>query len=96
MIDSLELEGSPNMVFRNATVRLIESKKSEFIIGMNIIKYLSTLYNPSIGSQLYTIALEKAGHDLYIHDQQNLVNNKQTVHFKFLQATDLNIKSQAD
>lgn len=93
MIDYLVIKGSPDMIFPNVTVRLIDAEKSFFVIGMNIIKYLSIRYRPNIKDQIFEIALEREGYDLYLADQQSGLNNELKVHFQLMDSSEEKIDS---
>jgi hypothetical protein len=79
-LDSLEL-GKPSLgfnhsiVFNNITVRLINRKDSDFIVGWNVLKYLKPTYDPSPMNLIYQLELTDNGSRLLQQDRSDKVNN---------------------
>ena len=79
-LDSLEI-GKPTLGFNhsiildNITVRLINRKDSNFIVGWNVLKYLQPTYNPSPTQAIYNFTLTNEGLQLFQQDRNNKINN---------------------
>ena len=101
-IDKLEL-GIPSIEYphkielKNITVGLINSSKSKFIIGMNVLKYLKPNYSPAVPRidtgkapqskypNYYELELTQGGIHLLVYDRQAKTNNHMQNTFHFLQ-----------
>ena len=87
-LDKLEL-GKPTLGFNhsiildNITVRLINRKDLDFIVGWNVLKYLTPTYHPSTTSLLYQLELEEAGHQLFLQDRARKVSNHMQSMFNY-------------
>ena len=68
---------------RHITVRLINRKDLDFIVGWNVMKYLTPTYHPSTTSQLYQLELEEAGHQLFLKDRANNISNHMQSMFNY-------------
>jgi len=67
----------------NITVRLIDSKNDDtFVIGLNVLRYLSINYKPFVGQSIFQFAFEESGRELLEHDRvQKRQNNMPTTFF---------------
>jgi len=89
-LDGLEL-GKPSLGFNhsipfdNITVRLINRKDSDFIVGWNIIKYLKPTYDPSPMDLTYQLELTDGGRQLFQQDRNDKVNNYMRSMFNYKQ-----------
>jgi len=79
-LDAIEL-GKPSLGFNhsipfdNITVRLINRKDSDFIVGWNILKYLKPTYDPSPTNLTYQLELTDSGRQLFQQDRIDKANN---------------------
>jgi hypothetical protein len=89
-LDALEL-GKPSLgfnhsiKFENITVRLINRKDPDFIVGWNVLKYLQPTYDPAPSASVYQLELTEKGHQLFIQDRDNKVNNYMQNMFNYQQ-----------
>ena len=89
-LDELEL-GKPSLgfnhsiVLENITVRLIDRKDSDFIIGWNVLKYLKPTYDPSPSNLIYQLELTDKGNQLLQQDRHEKVNNHMQSMFNYQQ-----------
>ena len=89
-LDALEL-GRPSLgfghsiKFENITVRLINRKDHDFIVGWNVMKYLRPTYDPSPFASLYQFELTERGYQLFIQDRDNNINNYMKSMFNYQQ-----------
>jgi len=90
-LDAVEL-GRPkigfnhSILFENITVRLINRRDSDFIVGWNILKYLKPDYDPSVASSVYQLALTQNGEQLLQQDRHDKINNHMQTMFQFREA----------
>jgi len=91
-LDALEL-GKPSLgfnhsiKFENITVRLINRKDPDFIVGWNVLKYLQPSYDPSPDKAIYQFELTDKGRRFFIQDRDNKVNNYMHSMFNYQQST---------
>ena len=89
-LDALEL-GKPSLGFNHSiilndiTVRLINRKDSDFIVGWNVLKYLKPTYDPSPTNLIYQLELTDNGSQLLQQDRNDKVNNCMQSMFNYQQ-----------
>ena len=89
-LDAIEL-GKPTLgfnhviKFENITVRLINRKDPDFIVGWNVLKYLQPSYDPSPDNAIYQFELTEKGQRFFIQDRYEKVNNHMQNMFNFKQ-----------
>lgn len=71
--------------FNKITVRIIGSDEPGFIVGWNVLKYLTINYKPSVSSSKCQLTLEQDGIDFMQHDRQNNISNYLQDRFSYLQ-----------
>ena len=69
-VDKLTL-GNPlnGITLENITVRVLQSAESEFFIGLNVLRYLSVEYTPSIFHSIFNLSLKNDGLAYLEHDR---------------------------
>ena len=89
-LDKLEI-GRPSLGFNhsvileNITVRLINRKDFDFIVGWNVLKYLQPTYKPSPENLIYQLELKEDGRQLFKQDRANKINNHMQSMFVYRQ-----------
>lgn len=71
--------------FENITVRVINRKDSDFIVGWNVLKYLEPTYKPSLYQSIYQLELTEDGRKLLEQDRQNKISNYMQSMFNYQQ-----------
>jgi hypothetical protein len=75
---------SDELVFDNITVRLIDSPKSEFVVGMNVLRYIKVAFRPTSIQSICQLTLDENGKSLMEkHRVSKGVNNLQST-FNYL------------
>jgi hypothetical protein len=77
--------GLPPITIENITIRIIDSDKRAFIVGWNILKYLSVNYNPSLHESQYQLMLTKEGRKKFQYDRENNISNYLKHRFNYIQ-----------
>jgi len=88
-IDQLTLgeikAGSNPIRLNDITVKVINSDKLYFIVGVNVLRYTSVSYSPSPERARMRISLEQAGLDWFEQDRKNGLANSMTSMFNYLE-----------
>ena len=69
--------------FENITVRVIDRKDSDFIVGWNVLKYLKPTYDPSPSDLVYQLELTDNGRKILEQDRQNKIANHMQSMFNY-------------
>ena len=85
LILGTQASGADNrIVLNNITVRIIDSPKYEFIVGLNVLRYLTINYQPSETQSICQITFEDNGRRLLEKHRAKGINNMQRM-FQYLQ-----------
>ena len=89
-LDALELGKASigfnhTIVVEDITIRLINRKDSDFIVGWNVLKYLKPTYTPAPSNLIYQFELTDTGRQLFEQDRQNKIANHMQSIFNYQQ-----------
>jgi hypothetical protein len=74
-----------SLVFKNISVRLIDSPRQEFMVGLNVLRYTKIHYQPTPKKAICQLSLDNNGRQLLEHHRSSRgINNLQN-NFDYLQ-----------
>jgi len=75
ILGDASVPGKP-VILTNITIRIMDSPDYEFIIGLNVLRYLSIKYQPSALKSFCQLSIDSNGMKLLDNDRTNLnINN---------------------